>query len=192
MSPSDPGHRRAPSIPSFTHEDNGVTFLIVSGAGAAVWTPERIRAELALGRRVNVIATPTAASWLDPQAIRHLTGWDLRCEQRGPLTPTFEPPACRVLASPVTLNTLTKWAAGHCDNLALSLLCEATGSGIDTRAEVHLSQAYAAHPAAADALSRLTQLGVSLTRARGAARHELLPTTASVDPRQPDLQRHPA
>ena len=112
MSPFDPGQRRAPSVPSFTHEDNGVTFLIVSGAGSAAWTPERIQVELALGRRVNVIATPTAASWLDPQAIRDLTGWDLRCEQRGPLTPTFEPPGCRVLASPVTLNTLTKWAKG--------------------------------------------------------------------------------
>ena len=192
MSPFDPDQRRAPSVPSFTHEDNGVTFLIVSGAGSAVWTPERIQAELALRRRVNVIATPTAASWLDPQAIRDMTGWDLRCDQRGPLTPTFEPPGCRVLASPVTLNTLTKWAAGHCDNLALSLLCEATGLGIDTRAEVNLSQAYAEHPAAADALSRLSQMGVSLYRARGAARHELLPTTAPVDPRHRDPQRHPA
>jgi hypothetical protein len=90
------------------------------------------------------------------------------------------------------LNTLTKWAAGHCDNLALSLLCEATGLGIDTRAEVHLSQPYAEHPAATDALSRLSHMGVSLYRAPGAARHELLPTTAAVDPRHRDPQRHPA
>src|SRR5262245_64654818 len=112
--------------------------MIVSGAGPAVYTPERIQAELALGRRVNVIATPTAADWLDPAVIHDLTGWDLRCQQRDPLTPTFQPPACRVLASPVTLNTLTKWAAGHCDNLAVSLLCEATGLDIETRAEIHL------------------------------------------------------
>jgi Flavoprotein len=192
VSPFDPEARRASAVPSFTQEDNGVTFMIVSGAGPAVWTPERIQAELALGRRVNVIATPTAAGWLDPMVIRELTGWDLRCQQRDPLTPTFQPPACRVLASPVTLNTLTKWAAGHCDNLAVSLLCEATGLGIETRAEVHLSQAYAQHPATADALSRLSQMGVSLYRGRGGAHHELLPTTAPVDPASPDRRRHSA
>jgi phosphopantothenoylcysteine decarboxylase len=175
-----PRARIAPLVPSFTHEDNGITFMIVSGAGPAVWTPERLMAELSLGRRVNVIATPTAASWLDEKLIRELTGWDLRCEQRGPLTPTFQPPGCRVLASPVTLNTLTKWAAGHCDNLALSLLCEATGLGIEVRAEVSLSQAYAQHPAVTDALSRLTDMGVSLYRVPRGARHALLPVTAPV------------
>ncbi len=192
MSPFERDTRRAPSVPSFTDDDNGVTFMIVSGAGSAVWTPERIEAELALGRRVNVIATPTAASWLDPTTIRDLTGWDLRCHQRDPLTPTFQPPACRVLASPVTLNTLTKWAAGHCDNLALSLLCEATGLGIETRAEIHLSEAYARHPAAADALDRLARMGVSLCRARGGAPHRLLPTSAPTNPASRARTQYPA
>jgi hypothetical protein len=167
-------------LPSFTHDDNGVTFMIVCGAGPAVWTPERLRAELALGRRVNVIATPTAAPWLDAETIRELTGWEMRTQQRDPLTPTFQPPGCRVLASPVTLNSLTKWAAGHCDNLALSLLCEATGLGIEVRAEISLSDAYAAHPAVGEALDRLSTMGVHLSRTKGSARHELLPDTAPV------------
>jgi hypothetical protein len=163
--------------------------MIVSGAGPAVWTPERLAAELDLGRRVNVIATPTAARWLDRKLVRELTGWELRTDLRDPLTPTFQPPGCRILASPVTLNTLTKWAAGHADNLALSLLCEATGLGIDTRAEISLSEAYAKHPAVTDALTRLTGIGVSLFRVAGSARHPLLPARSPVDPRQRQVSR---
>lgn len=168
--------RRSPSVPSFTLDDNGVTFMIVTGAGTAIWTPERIRAEIALGRRVNVIPTPTAAQWLDNNQIRELTGWDMRPIQRLPPTPTFDPPGCRVLATPVGLNTLTKWAAGHCDNLALSLLCEAVGTpGLEVRAEIALSEAYARHPATTEALERLASMDVQLARAFRAARHHLLP-----------------
>lgn len=165
--PEEEASRRAPGGPSFTHDDNGVTFLIVCGGGQAVWTDLRIRAEQALGRRVHVVATPTAAAWLDPAAIEALTGFPLRSAMPGPLVPIFEPLACRVLASPVTLNSLTKWAAGHTDNLALSLLCEATGAGIDTRAEVSLSAAYAAHPAVAEAVARLRLMGVQLSPVPG-------------------------
>lgn len=114
----------------------------------------------------------------------HLTGWELRTELRDPLTPTFEPPGCRVLASPVTPNSLTKWAADHCDNLALSLLCEATGLAIEVRTDVSLSAAYAAHPAVGEALARLSTMGVHLSPTKGSARHELLPDTAPV--RSPD------
>lgn len=165
--PEEERRRRAPGGPSFTTVDNGVTFLIVCGGGRAVWTDLRIRAEQSLGRRVHVVATPTAAAWLDPAAIEALTGFPLRSAMPGPLVPIFEPLACRVLASPVTLNTLTKWAAGHTDNLAISLLCEATGAGIETRAEVSLSAAYAAHPAVPEALARLRSMGVILSPVAG-------------------------
>ena len=174
------GRRHAPSVPSFTHEDNGVTFMIVAGAGVSVWTPERLQMELDLGRRVWVIPTPTASEWLDHTQIERMTGWKMRPALRHPTTPTFSPPGCRVLASPVTLNTLTKWAAGHSDNFAISLLCEAVGLGIETRAEISLSQAYANHPAAGEALERLETMGVDLYRVKGAAHHPLLKQTAPV------------
>jgi len=111
--------RRAPGGPSFTFDDNGVTFLMVCAGGRAVDTDHRIRAEQALGRRVHVIATPTAAQWFDPAGIETLTGWPLRSAMPGPLVPIFEPLASRVLVSPLTLNSLTKWADGHSDNLVI-------------------------------------------------------------------------
>ncbi len=70
--------------------------------------------------------------------------------------------------------------------------CEATGLDIETRAEVHLSQAYARHPAVTEALTRLSEMGVSLSRAPGGAHHELLPAEAPVDPARDDRERHSA
>lgn len=161
--PRSPRPPRAPSVPSFTLEDNGVTFLVVSAAGVAYdATYERIEQELATGRRVHVVPTPTAARWLDPTEIERLTGWPPRPTMRHPTTPTFEPPGSRVIASPVTLNTLTKWAAGHSDNLALSLLCEAVGLGIPTRAEINLGAAYTNHIAVIPALRALDTMGVDI------------------------------
>jgi phosphopantothenoylcysteine synthetase/decarboxylase len=171
--------RRAPGGPSFTFDDNGVTFLMVCGGGRAPWTDDRIRTEQALGHQVHVIATPNAATWLDNDEIEALTGWPLRSAMPGPLVPIFEPLACRVLASPVTLNTLTKWADGHSDNLVISLLCEATGMGIPVRAEVSLSAGYAAHPAVAPALARLTAMGVTLSAVPGGATLPI-PSTGSL------------
>jgi phosphopantothenoylcysteine synthetase/decarboxylase len=174
------GDRRAPSVPSFTHEDNGVTYMIVSAGGNAVYTAERAQQEIDLGRRVRIVPTPQAAEWLDYDELEALTGWRPEHKMRPPRQPTFSSPGCRVLASPVTLNTLTKWAHGHADNFALSLLCEAAGLGIEVRAEISLSKAYAAHPAAGDSLATLRDMGVRLMGLRGTAMHSLLSNSSRV------------
>lgn len=154
----------APPVPSFTTVDNGVTFLMVCAGGPAASTPERIEAEQALGRRVAVFPTPTAARWLDDAAIAELTGFPMRSGMPDPTTPPSGPAGHRVLVSPCTLNSLTKWAHGHADNLALALLCEAIGTpGIEIRAELSLSEPYARHPAAEAALAVLRSAGVHLT-----------------------------
>ncbi|MGF1596033.1 MAG: flavoprotein [Acidimicrobiales bacterium] len=169
---------RAPGAPDLTVDDNGVTFLIVSAGGPLTRTLFRLRAELDTGRRVAVVATPTAAAWFDhydvAATIEAMTGLPLRSRMPVPTEATFEPPGCRLVVSPCSLNTLTKWAAGHSDNLAVSLLCEALGRGVPTAAEVSLSSAYVAHPAATEALERLDGLGVELRRAIGGAEHPLL------------------
>lgn len=169
---------RAPAAPDLAVDDNGVTFMIVSAAGVAVKTLLRLRAELDTGRRVNVVATPRAAAWIEHYevgpVIEEMTGWPVRSRLPPPTTPTFDPPGSRLLVSPCSLNTLTKWSAAHCDNLALSLLCEGVGRGVPVRAEVSLSAPYAALPAATEALERLGALGVELYRAFGAAEHDLL------------------
>ena len=171
---------RAPSVADLTEEDNGVTFMIVCAGSPMSRTLLRLQVELETGRRVNVVATPQAAAWfehyeIDP-LVEAMTGWAIRHELRPPTTPTFDPPGSSVLVSPCTLNTLTKWADAHSDNLALSLLCEAVGRGVPTRAEVSLSPPYSSLPAAQDALARLSELGVDLRRAYGASGPDHLPT----------------
>lgn len=163
-------------------EDNGVTFLIVCAGGPIAWTLRRLWAELRSGRRVSVVATPQAAAWFDAQGvtdqIQAMTGWPVRCELPSPPEPTFDPPGSSVLVSPCSLNTLTKWADGHSDNLAISLLCEAVGRGVPTRAEVSVSGPYASHPATGQALTRLGQLGVELVRAHRTTEPASLPPLA--------------
>lgn len=162
---------RAPALPDLTVDDNGVTFLIVCAGGPFVRVLRRLQAELDTGRRVNVVATPRAAAWFDHYelgpVIETMTGWPIRSELPTPTTPTFEPPGSSILVSPCTLNTLTKWADAHADNLAISLLCEAVGRGVPTRAEVSLSGPYGALAAADRALAHLEDLGVELYQAGG-------------------------
>lgn len=162
---------RAHSVGDLTIDDNGVTFLIVCAGGPMTMVLRRLEVELDRGRRVSVVATPQAATWLDHYevgpVIEAMTGWPVRSQLPTPTTPTFSPQGSSVLVSPCTLNTLTKWAAAHSDNLAISLLCEAVGRGVPTTAEVSLSGPYAALPAAREALARLADLGVAFYRATG-------------------------
>ena len=169
---------RAPGRPDLVVDDNGVTFLIVAAGGVSSKTLLRLKLELDTGRQVSVVATPTAAAWLDHYhvgpIIEAMTGWPVRSQMPFPTTPTFDPPGSRVVVSPCTLNTLTKWWAAHSDNLALSLLCEAVGRGVPTVAEVSLSSAYASLPAVTEALTGLKGLGVDLYQAFGGHEHDLL------------------
>jgi len=170
---------RGAIVPDLTTEDNGVTFMVVCAGGPFVWVLRRLQAELDAGRRVNVVATPRAAAWFDhygvTSTIEAMTGWPVRHQLPTPTAPTFRPAGSSVLVSPCTLNTLTKWADGHCDNLAISLLCEAVGRGVPTRAEISVSGPYAGLPATAEALSRLEALGVELVRAMGTTEPTTLP-----------------
>lgn len=135
-------------------------FMIVSAGGPVVRTLDRIRAEQADGHNVRVIATPQAAQWLDQAEIQRLTGYRFESAMLTPEHSTLSPLGNRVLATPVTLNTLTKWADGHSDNLAISLLCEALGSQTPIVAELSLSPQYRKHPAVPGAIERLTAAGV--------------------------------
>lgn len=137
-------------------------FLIVSAGGPVVHIIDRIERELEAGQALSVIATPQAAEWIDHEAVHRLTGRPLYSQMLTPAAPTLTPLGNRVLATPVTLNTLTKWADGHADNLAIGLLCEALGSDIPITAELSLSWQFANHPAAGPAIERLQSAGAEL------------------------------
>lgn len=142
-------------VANFDTEPGNLLFMIVSAGGPTTGTIDRLKQELDQEQRVRVIATPQAAEWLDHDEIESLTGWPLQSKMLTPDASTLVPMGNRVLATPMTLNTLTKWADGHADNLAIGLLCEALGAGIEIRAELSLSQQFANHPAVPAALRRL-------------------------------------
>lgn len=154
-------------MPSFNPSDDDVVFLVVSACKGALETAKRCWKLVEQGNRVNVVATPTAAKWMDSNEIESITGWPVRSEMRMPHEPTFTPLAGRVLATPVSLNTLTKWAAGHADNLAIGLLCEALGAGLPTEAEIQMSVEFANQPATQPAIETLIRSGVGVRTSPG-------------------------
>lgn len=148
---------------SFDPANTDVIFLIVSGGKGALNSAALAQALVDEGNQVNVVATPTAVEWIDNEQIQKITGWPVRYQMRNHAEATFEPLAGRIIATPVTLNTLTKWASGHADNLAIGLLCEGLGMNIPIEAEIQLSSAFAAHPATAPAIATLRSFGVKVT-----------------------------
>ncbi|MER7819996.1 flavoprotein [Streptomyces sp. NPDC096153] len=111
-------------------------YLISSAAPPARHTPTGIRAAQARGWDVCLVLTPSAHRWATEDAegeldeLRKLTGHPVRYRYKLPSEEDVLPPADALLAAPATLNTLTKWADGHADTLALGLLTE--GLGLDS------------------------------------------------------------
>ena len=120
---------------------------------------------MADGWTVCIIATPTAASWLDRSALQEQTGYPVRVEWRMPGDPEPHPPADVLLVVPVTFNTVNKWAVGASDTLALGILNEALGTGLPIHAFPRVKATLAAHPAYAGHLAVARGAGVSSTTA---------------------------
>ena len=109
---------------------------------------------------VGVIATPNALALFDAPAVAAQTGYPIRSAWRTPDQPRPLPPADAIAVAPATLNTITKWAGGHADTLALGILTEAYGLGIPTVALPYINSAQAAHPAYARSRDQLISMGV--------------------------------
>lgn len=119
-----------------------------------------------------LILTPTAANWLDTEiaALEKQTGHPVRSAYKRPGAKDVLPPPDASLVAPATLNTTTRWADGHQDNLALGLVSEALGRRLfdlttgkpptPIVAMPYLNAWQAAHPAFARAVEALHQAGV--------------------------------
>jgi Flavoprotein len=81
-----------------------------------------------------VTLSPTAATWVDVDHLAKVSGHRVRVAPRTPSEPDPLPDADAVLASPLTFNSLCKWAAGISDTLALGILNESLG--LDPREHV--------------------------------------------------------
>ncbi|WP_233563139.1 flavoprotein [Micromonospora musae] len=145
-------------------------YLVVCAAPPALQISELIDLLMADGWTVCVIATPTAATWIDREALAEQTGYPVRSEWRRPGEPDVLPEADAVVVAPATFNTINKWALGISDNLALGILNEALGLRLPILAVPYAKPALTAHPAHAESAELLHANGVSLFRSEEAGR----------------------
>jgi phosphopantothenoylcysteine synthetase/decarboxylase len=139
---------------------DGVLYLVVSGAPAPEGLPALVGQCQAAGWRVVVFSTPQGTRFIDPGELEQLTGEPVRSEYRMPGTGKAALPADAVLACPLTLNSVTKFAHGHADNFAIGLLCEMVGYGVPVVVVPHCKPQLASHPAFTASLETLRGMGV--------------------------------
>ena len=106
-----------------------VLSVIVCGAGPATAISRLIKLAHERGWIVQVIATPAALDFFDPDAIAAKTGSPVRSRYRKPGEPRSEI-ADAIIVAPATYNTINKWAQGISDTYALGVLAETTGLAV--------------------------------------------------------------
>ncbi|MEO3928012.1 flavoprotein [Micromonosporaceae bacterium B7E4] len=140
-----------------------VLYLVVCAAPPVLKIDELIELLMEDGWAVWVIATPTAASWIDREALEHQTGNPVRSERRKPDQPDLLPKADAVLVAPATFNTINKWALGINDTLALGILNEVLGLGLPILVSPYAKEALTTHPAYDRHVRVLSDAGAVLT-----------------------------
>lgn len=142
----------------------GALYLVCCAAPPALKSEGLIVRAQSRGWDVCVICTPTAARWMQPDlpALANLTRHPVRSQYKLPDEPDVLPPADAILVAPATANTISKWALGISDTLALGLITEATGLRLPLVALPSLSQGQAAHPAFARSVEFLRSAGVAI------------------------------
>ncbi|MER5453812.1 flavoprotein [Micromonospora sp. NPDC002389] len=135
--------------------------LVVCAAPPALRIGELIDLLQEDGWTVCVTATPTAATWIDREALAAQTGYPVRTEWRKPGEPEPHPPATAVAVAPATFNVINKWAQGINDTLALGILNEALGAGVPLHAFPHVKPELATHPIYDRHLQLLRDAGVA-------------------------------
>lgn len=142
----------------------GVLYLIGCAAPPVQFIAGAITAAQHAGWDVCLVLTPTAARWLerDLQSLADLTGHPVRSSYKKPTDPDVLPPADAMLVAPATLNSLSKWALGIADTLALGLLTEGIGLGLPIVALPYLNAAQYRHPALAAHVRALEAVGVTV------------------------------
>lgn len=139
-----------------------VLMLVVCAAPPALQIHELVPQLRQQGWTVQVIATPTAASWIDTERLTALTGNPVRSATRRPDEPKTLPEADAIVVAPATFNTINKWCAGVNDTFALGVLNEALGSRLPIVAAPYAKSALADHPVFAKNLRLLHDAGVDL------------------------------
>ena len=143
-------------------------YLIACAAPPARRISVGIRAAQAAGWDVCLVLTPSAHRWAVEDAVgeldelQALTGHPVRHSYKLPSEDDVLPAPDVLLAAPLTSNSLTKWAAGISDTLALGLLTEGIGLGLPIVALPHWNIAQGRHPAVARSVAELRGAGVNV------------------------------
>jgi phosphopantothenoylcysteine synthetase/decarboxylase len=138
-------------------------YLVSSAAPPVLRIEEFITALHAEGWATCLIATPTAASWIELDAVASQTGCLTRVHPRPPRQQEESlPRAEAVVAAPMTFNSLNKWAAGASETLALGVLNEMLGTGVPIVAAPCVKTVLRKHPAYEPSLARLRSAGVNV------------------------------
>ncbi|MFI7550383.1 flavoprotein [Micromonospora sediminimaris] len=140
-----------------------VLALVVCAAPPVLRIAELIDLLQEDGWTVCLTATPTAATWIDREALAAQTGYPVRVEWRKPGEPEPHPPATAVAVVPATFNVINKWAQGINDTLALGILNEALGAGIPVHAFPNVKEQLTAHPSYDRHLRSLQDAAVAVT-----------------------------
>lgn len=144
-------------------------YLVVCGATAAGEADRVVETAYAAGfTAVCVVPTPMALRFIpDIGALERASGFPVRSDYKRPADPDVLPVADAFLVSPLTFNSLNKWAAGISDTLAMGLLNEALGTPAPVSAVPWVNAPLAAHPAARASIERLAGAGVNFTSGFG-------------------------
>ncbi|SCE78289.1 Flavoprotein [Micromonospora coriariae] len=141
----------------------GVLSLVACAAPPVLRIGELIELLQEDGWIVCVTASPTAATWIDREALQRQTGYPVRVEWRMPGDPEPHPPATTVAVVPATFNVINKWAQGINDALVLGILNEALGAGIPVYAFPNVKAQLAKHPTYDRHLQLLREAGIIMT-----------------------------
>lgn len=140
----------------------GVLALVACAAPPVLRIGELIELLQEDGWTVCLTATPTAATWIDREALARQTGYPVRVDWRMPGEPEPHPPADVVAVVPATFNVINKWALGINDTLALGILNEALGADIPVYAFPNIKAELATHPSYDRHLRQLREADVAL------------------------------
>lgn len=143
-----------------------VLYHILCAAEPVVEATSFVRQARGHGWDVCAVATPSAAGWLDVDALAELTGHPVRTAHKLPEEPDVLPPPDAIIVVPATFNTINKWAAGIADTLVLGLLTEALGLDLPIVAVPWANDAQARHPAFDRSVDLLRGAGVTIVDRR--------------------------
>jgi phosphopantothenoylcysteine synthetase/decarboxylase len=141
---------------------DGAALTLVVCAAPLAERAEEVAGILAhAGWDVSALATPSAAAWINHDALRAATGRPVAVDYRRADEPKRGPRPAAVVVCPLTFNTLNELAAGISDTYALGVANEAVGAGTPIVAVPMISDRLWPHPALGESVSRLAAAGVT-------------------------------